>query len=345
MTATQPRPATEAAVPTSTATTSCHTDDYLHRPGMLHRERATSGCGITRQLRRAPRDYESAVRDRRHFFIREGASFLFNGTRQRLNGLPRALCIRCGRVACVEGLVLCGDYLENGIEVSPVLSAFFSAVIRTAVARAYTVAHGGIRMTRSLSRWLPRFALFVVFATALEFALGQSTSDRWPGLAPSQLQTVYVLDRSGIETTGKLLGLSPDSLVLLVADAERRFDRADVARIEKRDSLKNGTLIGAVVGVAMGLLAAGLSDCPGAHPGGACPGVPSGHGGRLRACTQGSARESMPSFVGARRSMPRRHGRQALNARPRHGGRRPSGGRFLEALDLSGLQCVSELIW
>ena len=127
-------------------------------------------------------------------------------------------------------------------------------------------------MTRSLSRWLPRFALLVVFATAPAVALGQSTSERWPGLAPSQLQTVYVLDRSGIETTGKLLGLSPDSLVLLVADAERRFDRADVARIQKRDSLKNGTLIGAAVGVAMGLLAAGLSDCPGAHPGGACPG-------------------------------------------------------------------------
>ena len=126
-------------------------------------------------------------------------------------------------------------------------------------------------MTRSLSRWLPWFAILVVFATAPAVAFGQSTSERWPGLASSQLQTVYVLDRSGIETTGKLLGLSPDTLVLLVADVERRFDRADVARIQKRDSLKNGTIIGAAVGVAMGLVAAGVSDCPGTHPAGACP--------------------------------------------------------------------------
>jgi hypothetical protein len=127
-------------------------------------------------------------------------------------------------------------------------------------------------MMRSLSRWLPRFAVLILFATAPAVALGQTTSERWPGLASSALQTVYVLDRSGIETTGKLLGLSPDSLVILVADAERRFDVADVARIQKRDSLKNGTLIGAAVGVAMGLIAAGISDCPGNHPGGACPG-------------------------------------------------------------------------
>lgn len=128
-------------------------------------------------------------------------------------------------------------------------------------------------MTRSLGRCLPRLAALVVFATTPAVALGQSISERWPGLAASQLQTVYVFDRSGIETTGKLLGLTPDSLVLLVADGERRFDLADVVRIQKRDSIKNGTLIGAAVGVVMGLAAAGISDCPGIHPGGACPGL------------------------------------------------------------------------
>lgn len=127
-------------------------------------------------------------------------------------------------------------------------------------------------MTRSFSHWLPRFAALVVFAINPAVARGQSISERWPGLASSQLQTVYVVDRSGLETTGKLLGLSPDSLVLLVAGVERRFDRADVARIQKRDTLKNGTLIGAAVGVVMGLVGAGISDCPGTRPGGACPG-------------------------------------------------------------------------
>ena len=83
---------------------------------------------------------------------------------------------------------------------------------------------------------------------------------------------MYVLDRSGAETTGRLLGLNPDSLVLLVDGIERRFDMTSVTRIQKRDSLKNGTLIGAAVGTAMGLVAAGITDCPSEDPGGGCGG-------------------------------------------------------------------------
>ena len=61
--------------------------------------------------------------------------------------------------------------------------------------------------------------------------------------------------------------------MLLVDGAERRFETARVARIQKRgDSLRNGAIIGAVVGVAMGIITAGISDCPGDHPGGGCPG-------------------------------------------------------------------------
>jgi hypothetical protein len=60
--------------------------------------------------------------------------------------------------------------------------------------------------------------------------------------------------------------------MLLVDGAGRRFAISDVARIQKRDSLKNGTLIGAAVGAIMGLIAAGISDCPG-DPGGTCGGL------------------------------------------------------------------------
>lgn len=61
--------------------------------------------------------------------------------------------------------------------------------------------------------------------------------------------------------------------MLLVRDAEFRFEAARVRRIQKRgDSLRNGALVGAVVGVAIGLIAAGISDCPGGAPGGNCPG-------------------------------------------------------------------------
>lgn len=101
----------------------------------------------------------------------------------------------------------------------------------------------------------------------------QGTAPSWPGLASSGLSTVYVLDDTGVETSGKLIRLNADSLVLLVGDVERHFDAARVRRIEKRgDSLRNGMLTGAVLGVLMGLIGARITDCPGADPGGSCPG-------------------------------------------------------------------------
>lgn len=114
----------------------------------------------------------------------------------------------------------------------------------------------------------------IVAAALVPSALyAQETAQSWPGLATSGLSTVYVLDDAGVETAGRLLRLNPDSLVLLVGDAERRFEAARVRRIEKRgDSLRNGALIGTVVGVVMGLIAAGISDCPGDDPGGSCAG-------------------------------------------------------------------------
>lgn len=102
----------------------------------------------------------------------------------------------------------------------------------------------------------------------------QGTVQSWPGLATVELSTVYVLDDTGVEASGRLLRLDPDSLVLLVGDTERRFDAARVRRIEKRgDSLRNGAFIGAIVGAAIGLIGAGIADCPGNDPGGGCPGT------------------------------------------------------------------------
>ncbi len=99
----------------------------------------------------------------------------------------------------------------------------------------------------------------------------QESALTWPGLNPSGLSTVYVLDDAGVETSGRLLQLNPDSLVILVGGAERRFEAARVRRIQKRgDSLRNGALIGAIVGAALGLAAAGISDCSGG--GSSCPG-------------------------------------------------------------------------
>lgn len=88
---------------------------------------------------------------------------------------------------------------------------------------------------------------------------------------------MYLLDRSGVKVSGKLVGFQGESLLLLVEGTERRFDRVDVVRIQKRDPLNNGTLPGAAIGVVMGFITAGISDCPGDDPGGS--------GGGFRAAT------------------------------------------------------------
>jgi hypothetical protein len=115
--------------------------------------------------------------------------------------------------------------------------------------------------------------LTALFASGASLASAQdATAAAWRGLDVSGLQTIYVRDRAGAETEGKLLRLDVDSLVLLDHDVERRLAMDDVVRIQRRDGLKNGALIGAAVGVVMGLLAAGISDCPG-DAGGSCAGA------------------------------------------------------------------------
>ena len=121
---------------------------------------------------------------------------------------------------------------------------------------------------------MTRYIAILVATLVPGVVSAQGPAQRWPGLATTELPTVYVRDDTGVEASGRLLRLDPDSLVLLVGDTERRFDAARVRRIEKRgDSLRNGAVIGAIVGAAMGLVAAGISDCPGNDPGGSCPGA------------------------------------------------------------------------
>ena len=116
-------------------------------------------------------------------------------------------------------------------------------------------------MMQSLNRSLLALVALVSLMATPTTASGQPALDQWKGLNPSALQTVFVRDSAGVETTGKLLALSPDSLTLLVDGVERQVDLGQIARIQKRDSLKNGTIAGAIVGVAMGLLSGGLADC------------------------------------------------------------------------------------
>ena len=116
-------------------------------------------------------------------------------------------------------------------------------------------------MMQPLNRSLRACAAVVALMVASTTASAQPTLDRWKGLDPSALQTVFVRDSDGVETSGKLLALSPDSLTLLVDGVERQVDLKQITRIQKRDSLKNGTIAGAIVGFAMGLISGGLADC------------------------------------------------------------------------------------
>lgn len=119
---------------------------------------------------------------------------------------------------------------------------------------------------------MTRYIAMLVVALVPGTVSAQGTVNSWPGLATTDSSTVYVLDDTGVETSGTLFRVNPDSLILLVGDSEHRFEAARVRRIEKRgDSLRNGASIGAIVGVAMGLLAARISDCPGNDPSGSCP--------------------------------------------------------------------------
>jgi hypothetical protein len=117
----------------------------------------------------------------------------------------------------------------------------------------------------------PLLAVLVCFPAA---AHAQESLGGWRGLNLSSLNTIYVTDDTGRQTEGKLLRIEPESLVMLVAGAEQRFDVAQVRRIDRRgDSLKNGTLIGVGIGVALGLVTAGISDCiDGDGPGSSCVG-------------------------------------------------------------------------
>lgn len=117
-------------------------------------------------------------------------------------------------------------------------------------------------------------ALVLAGALVPGVAAAQEPLPGWPGLRLEALATVYVRDETGVETRGRLLRVNPDSLDVLVEGVERRLDAARVRRIQARgDSLRNGAILGAVVGAAASLLTAGFADCPGDDPGRGCTGT------------------------------------------------------------------------
>src|SRR6185503_15188054 len=83
-----------------------------------------------------------------------------------------------------------------------------------------------------------------------------------PAAAQQPGDTIFVTDRTGVQTDGVLLRNAAGGLTLLVDGQERLIPAAGIGRVEKRDSLWNGMLIGALPGAVMGMMGAGLGCFP-----------------------------------------------------------------------------------
>jgi len=92
-------------------------------------------------------------------------------------------------------------------------------------------------------------------------AMAQDATNTWSDLSMSDLRSrVMVVDEAGAQWLGEPLRLDADGLALMQANGEERhFTVAQIRRLETtgRDSLKNGTLIGAGVGALLGAMASG----------------------------------------------------------------------------------------
>ncbi len=106
-----------------------------------------------------------------------------------------------------------------------------------------------------------RTVLVLAMAVLATPAVAQDASNTWSDVSISDLRSrVMVLDEAGAEWSGEPLRLDADGLALILASGqERHFPVAQIRRLEttRRDSLKNGTLIGAGVGLVAGLALSG----------------------------------------------------------------------------------------
>lgn len=95
-------------------------------------------------------------------------------------------------------------------------------------------------------------ALFAIGTAVLTLSLA----------SPVCAQDVFVTDRNGQQTRGLILRTSASELTLLVDGKEQVVPSSQIGRIEKRDSLWNGLLVGAAPFALLGGAVAGASCSP-----------------------------------------------------------------------------------
>jgi hypothetical protein len=92
-------------------------------------------------------------------------------------------------------------------------------------------------------------------------------------------ETVYVVDAAGRETRGRVTTLSDVALTVTIDETRRELAAADIRRIDRRrrDSVRNGLLIGGAAGALMGFAVGRSADSP------SCPrsGLECGQGAML----------------------------------------------------------------
>lgn len=104
--------------------------------------------------------------------------------------------------------------------------------------------------------------MIVILVALLIPAQTHAQSTLAKGLTPDGLPTVFVLDDRGVETRGQLLRLDDESVVVLVGSEQRRFETRRIKTITKRgDSVRNGAIAGATIGVLLGVVSFGMMDC------------------------------------------------------------------------------------
>ena len=99
-----------------------------------------------------------------------------------------------------------------------------------------------------MNRYVQSLGLLLLFAGSAEAQPATLYDVVWlvqPG------DTLTVTDNAGVRVRGKLVQMSPTSLVLDVSRTLRQFQESDIHEIKRRgDSLKNGALIGFAIGGA-----------------------------------------------------------------------------------------------
>jgi hypothetical protein len=74
-------------------------------------------------------------------------------------------------------------------------------------------------------------------------------------------QRLGVTDQGGQEVKGRVVDLGPDSFAIETRGQRRELRYADTVRIDRVDSLRNGALIGLIVGSGLGLAVVSDTSC------------------------------------------------------------------------------------